>query len=363
MAEIRTVNLTKVYGSLRAVDNLTYTFHDGKVTCLLGPSGCGKTTLLRMIAGLEFITSGKIYFGNKEVTPLPTSARNIGMVFQYPVVYRGLTVEENIALPLIKEKLEKKDIDERVDEAIKLLAIEDVRKKEAWALPSVLRQKVAVAREVARRPDIILFDEPLTNVDASSKALFKRSFKELTQKLNQTIIYVTHDQTEAMTFGDYIALMDKGKIVQYDSPRVLYGQPKEVFGGWFLGNPGMNFFEPKVEQLGNKYKITTDIFEKDIVTDLPDSAKKKMSFGIRPEHIMVRNEPIGEHSIKVKLKQKWITVGGQYLLTAQVGDIILRIKALPEIGRDIRDEFFCYIPMDKVFAYDSEGINFKLNLN
>ena len=359
MAEIRIVNLLKTFGDLHAVDNLNYTFVDGKVTCLLGPSGCGKTTLLRMIGGLETITSGEIYFGDKEITSLSTRDRNIGMVFQYPVVYKGLSVQDNIALPLKKAKLDKADIEERVDEALKLLDIEDIRKRDAWTLSGVLRQKVSVAREVARRPDIILFDEPLTNVDASSKTQFKRSFKELTQKLQQTIVYVTHDQAEAMTLGDYIALMQKGKVVQYADPRELYNHPREVFGGWFLGNPGMNFFKPEIKEAEGKTAVDFKFFKEPVLTEKKPDELKNLQIGVRPEHIAVSVEP-KEGAVKATLKQKWITVGGQYLLTAAIGEDTFRIKVPAAIGEQVKDEFYCTVARDRLMTYDKDGVRFEL---
>ena len=360
MAEIKIVNLLKAFGSLHAVDNLNYTFADGKVTCLLGPSGCGKTTLLRLIAGLETLTAGTIFFGDKEVAALPTSERNIGMVFQYPVVYKGLSTEKNIALPLVKQKqLSESEIKQRVDEAIALLDIEDIRKKEASSLTSVLRQKISVAREVARRPDIILFDEPLTNVDANSKTQFKRSFKELTQHLKQTIVYVTHDQTEAMTFADYIALMKDGKIVQYDAPRELYNHPSDQFGGWFLGNPGMNFFPSRAEEGADGYTITSPLLPAPLKAPKSEKLAGGISLGIRPEHIRVNTVQSGA-AVKVELKQKWIAVGGQYLLTAQLQDERFRVKVEPEIGRRINGDFYCEFPMERVMLYDSDGVRFTI---
>ncbi len=355
MAEIRIVDLLKQFGTLNAVDNLNYTFADGKVTCLLGPSGCGKTTLLRLIAGLETLTSGTIFFGDMEVAALPTNKRNIGMVFQYPVVYKGLTAEKNIALPLVKQKqLSESEIKERVDEAIALLDIEDIRKKEASGLTSVLRQKISVAREVARRPDIILFDEPLTNVDANSKTQFKRSFKELTQKLSQTIVYVTHDQTEAMTFADYIALMKDGKIVQYEAPRELYNHPADQFGGWFLGNPGMNFFTPHVKEDADGVTITSPLLAQPLRAPRDEKLSGNVTLGIRPEHIRVAKNG-DANAVKATLKQKWIAVGGQYLLTAQIDDNVFRIKVEPETGGSINGDFYCTFPFDRIMLYGADG--------
>lgn len=363
MAKIRIVNLLKKFGELRAVDDLNYTFEDGKVTCLLGPSGCGKTTLLRLIAGLTPITSGKIYFDDQEITGLSTRQRNMGMVFQYPVTYRGLTTEQNIALPLKKQNLPEKEITERVNESCALLDLDAIRKKEAWALPGVLRQKIAVAREVARRPDIILFDEPLTNVDAHSKTQFKRSFKELTQKLKQTIIYVTHDQTEAMTFGDYIALMNNGKIVQYDSPRELYNHPREVFGGWFLGNPGMFFFTPDLVDVKGKRMISLPFTSPLIEVDCPDHELENMRIGIRPEHVIASPNQVFEAEAYAELVSKWIVTGGQYLLTAQIGDVAFRVKVLPQTGIDINGGFYCGVHPEHVMVYDKAGIKMETKVS
>lgn len=355
MAEIRTQNLLKKFGTLHAVDDLNYTFVDGKVTCLLGPSGCGKTTLLRMIGGLETVTSGSIFFDDRDITSLPTNQRNIGMVFQYAVVYRGLSVEENIALPLKRDKVEPDLITERVEEALDLLDLSSVRRREAWRLPSVTRQKIAVARQIARRPDIILFDEPLTNLDANAKTQFKRSFKAITQQLNQTIVYVTHDQTEAMTLGDHIALMKDGKIVQYDEPRSLYNYPQEVFGGWFLGNPGMNFFSARIEREGNSTHIVTPLLPEPMLIQDLDTDENEVILGIRPEHIMVSNEPMGEGSILLELQQKWIVVGGQYLLTATVDNQKLRVKVTPEMGECVSERFFCSFPRHNLIIFNKDG--------
>jgi len=355
MAEIKLVNLSKRFGKVRAVDDLSYTFPDGQVTCLLGPSGCGKTTLLRLIGGLETITDGTIYFGDQEVSSISTSNRNIGMVFQYPVVYKGLSTEKNIALPLKNEKkLSKDEIKERVDEAIALLSLEKYRHMEASKLSGVLRQQISVAREVARRPDIILFDEPLTNLDANSKTHFKLAFKKLTQKLKQTIVYVTHDQTEAMTFADHISLMKDGKIVQYNEPRELYNHPSSSFGGWFLGNPGMNFFTPSVEKTADGFSVSSPILPEPIRLEKDKDVSESMSLGIRPEHIRVVPDN-SNGALKVSLSHKWIAIGGQYLLTAQIGDNIFKVKVKPEMGQSIDGEFYCEFPSEKIFMYDAQG--------
>ena len=332
MSGIRTEALTKMFGSLAAVDDLTFDFVDGKVTCLLGPSGCGKTTLLRMIAGLETPTAGRIFFGNKEVSDLSARERNIGMVFQYPVVYRGMTVAENIAVPLKAARMDTKTLSLRTDEALGLLGLRDRRDIPVDQLNGVERQKVAVARQVARKPSIILFDEPMTNVDSASKLAFKRSFKILTQEINQTIVYVTHDQTEAMTLADRIALMEEGRIAQYDDPGTIYNAPQDTFAGWFLGNPGMTFLPARIERSSQNYSALL----RDVNLRLPIKGGvregQKVTVGIRPERIDVFSSP-RDGAVRVGLRRGSVTTGGQILLELDANGF--RFKA--KVGSDLRD--------------------------
>ncbi|MFZ9360594.1 MAG: ABC transporter ATP-binding protein, partial [Candidatus Nanopelagicales bacterium] len=259
MYDIRLENVTKKFGDFTAVNDINFTIPKSSVTVLLGPSGCGKTTLMRMIAGLENPTQGKIFFGEHDVTNVPTRRRNIGMVFQYPVIYRNTSVRKNLELPLLSEKLSKQELDKRVDEVAEILGLTDVLKKFVEELDNGTRQKIAVGREVARQPRIILFDEPITNIDLTSKLELKRSLKELFGRLQQTIIYVTHDQTEAMTLADQIALMQDGVITQSDSPKEIYENPASQFAGWFLGNPGMNFVPPQFISVSGS-KVSSKMF-------------------------------------------------------------------------------------------------------
>jgi len=282
MYDIRLENVTKKFGDFTAVDNITFTIPKSSVTVLLGPSGCGKTTLMRMIAGLETPTSGKVFFGEHEVTNVPTRRRNIGMVFQYPVIYRGTSVRKNLELPLLSEKLSKAELDKRIEEVAEILDLTSVLKRQVEELDNGTRQKIAVGREVARQPRIILFDEPITNIDLTSKLELKRSMKELFGRLQQTIVYVTHDQTEAMTLADQIALMQDGVITQSDSPKEIYEKPNSQFAGWFLGNPGMNFVPPEFIKVSGS-KITSPLFTQTI--DLGSKASSVDTFGVRAEGI------------------------------------------------------------------------------
>ncbi|MFM7171511.1 MAG: ABC transporter ATP-binding protein [Caldilinea sp.] len=352
MLDIRVDNLRKQFGSVVAVDDLTLTFPAGTTTCLLGPSGCGKTTLMRMIAGLELPTQGEIFFGTQRVTHLSTYARKIGMVFQYPVVYRGSNVRANIELPLRAEKLSPAERTRRTEEVLDLLEMRHAADADIEELDNGTRQKVAVARAVARQPQIILFDEPITNVDISSKLQLKRALKELVTRLNQTILYVTHDQTEAMTLADQIALMKDGRIVQYAAPRELYDHPNDVFGGWFLGNPGMNFIEEFAQPAPSAEIIRSPLFAQPVRLSTPSSSR--LTLGIRPEH--VRIFPAAQpDTVPARVTNRAIVVGGQYLVTLLVGPFSLKAKVAPEIGHTLAEEVWAQLPFDRITLFGTDG--------
>ncbi len=351
MAEIRLENLQKVFkmkeAEVTAVRDLTLSFPTSTVTCLLGPSGCGKTTLMRLIAGLETPSSGDIYLGDERVTDLSPSQRNIGMVFQYPVVYRGIDVFSNIELPLKEVKgLSKKERKERVEGVLAGLELSAHAYKNVDTLDNGTLQKVSVARAVARRPKIILFDEPITNVDADSKVQLKTALKNLTKQHNQTIVYVTHDQTEAMTLADDIALMRDGEIVQRGSPEEVYERPNERFGGWFLGNPGMNFVPHRVEN----GRLHAPLFGKAIRAEI---AEREVFVGVRPERVRVLSRPQPD-AVKAKVTHRAIVIGGQHLLTLQVNGQKLKAKVLPSevvTGQEV----WVHVPPESVMLFDQNG--------
>jgi len=353
MSDIRIEKLRKEYGQTVAVNDVTITFPSGSVTCLLGPSGCGKTTLLRMIAGLEDVTSGEIYFGDQKVTDLAPSKRNIGMVFQYPVVYRGITVYENIELPLLQEKLSDQERRKRVMDVVETLGLQSSINKDITKLDNGTRQKVAVARTVARQPQIILFDEPITNVDVASKDQLKQALKDLTRMLKQTIVYVTHDQTEAMTLADQIALMKDGVVVQRDAPRSLYNQPNDVFGGWFLGNPGMNFFDLSAKANGHGTEIQTGLFSRPLMIEGLEK-DSNIKLGIRPEQVKVSGKK-NDRMVQGTILRKSIVVGGQYLVTIKSCDQTFKAKVEPETGYALKDEVWFEIPLKAIIIFGPDG--------
>lgn len=328
MTEIVINNVTKRFGKFTAIDAMSAVFADGEVTCLLGPSGCGKTTLMRMIAGLEKPTSGSILFGKRDVTGLPARKRNVGMVFQYPVMYQPLSVEENIALPLEQDKsLSSRERQKRIDEVLDVLDMRDRRKLFIGDLDAGSRQKVAVGRAVARGSDILLFDEPTTNVEVQSKLLLIRAFKLVTRRLKQTIIYVTHDQTEAMTLADRVALMRDGRILQYDTPSNLYEAPATVFAGWFLGNPGMNFLPARrtadaVDTPLARVPLPAD-------TSVPDTGE--FVVGVRPEHIRLSTAPIAGAAQGI-LRDINVTIAGRFVANVEIDGQKVKVKLDDDSG-------------------------------
>ena len=338
MPDIRLAGLSRRFGGITAVDDVSMTFPEGTVTCLLGPSGCGKTTLMRMIAGLETPSAGQILFGTRDVTRLPPRRRDVGMVFQYPVMYRPLSVQDNIALALRSEgKLSAAERRDRLEEVLAVLALGDCRHQHIGDLDSGTRQKVAVGRAIARSCDVILFDEPTTNVEVNAKLQLIRAFKQFRQRFRQTIVYVTHDQTEAMTLADQIALMQDGRISQCTAPRALYEQPDTEFGGWFLGSPGMNFLAPAGEHDG---ALFFDALPAPIACPAGGSGALRM--GIRPEYVGVL--PSGP--VRARVLRRSITIGGQWLLTLAVGDTRLKAKLPADQVHRIADEVAIEIPLE-----------------
>ena len=346
MPDIHLERLTRRFGANAAVDDVSMVFAEGSVTCLLGPSGCGKTTLMRMIAGLETPSSGRIRFGERDVTRQPARARGVAMVFQYPVMYRTLTVAQNIALPLRRDRtLSASERARRVDEVLDVLDLSAQRGSRIGSLDMGARQKVAVGRAIARRCDLVLFDEPTTNVEVHAKLALIRAFKEFRRRMRQTIVYVTHDQTEAMTLADQIALMQAGVLSQCAAPRALYDRPDSEFGGWFLGSPGMNFLEPVGEPRAHVAFIG---LAAPVVT--PSGGGARLRAGIRPEHVRVFSGP-GPGRVEARVTGDCITIGGQHLLTLAIGPAAIKAKVPARAGLAVGDLAFVECPLDRVMLF------------
>nr|CCE69564.1 TPA: sugar transport atp-binding protein [Pyrococcus abyssi GE5] len=247
MVRIRLENIVKKFGNFIALDNINLEIKDGEFMALLGPSGSGKSTLLYTVAGIYKPTSGRIYFDERDVTELPPKDRNIGLVFQNWALYPHMTVYKNIAFPLELRKAPKDEIDEKVRKVAKMLHIEKLLDRYPWQLSGGQQQRVAIARALVKEPEVLLLDEPLSNLDALLRLEVRAELKRLQKELGITTIYVTHDQAEALAMADRIAVIREGKILQVGTPDEVYYKPMYKFVGGFLGNPPMNFVEARVE--------------------------------------------------------------------------------------------------------------------
>ncbi len=249
MAEVTFEDVAKIYADgTRAVDDINLEIRDGEFMVLVGPSGCGKTTALRMVAGLEDISEGTLRIGERIVNYVPSRDRDIAMVFQSYALYPHLSVYDNIAFGLKLKKMPKEEVDTRVHDAARLLGLEEYLKRKPKALSGGQRQRVAMGRAIVRQPAAFLMDEPLSNLDAKLRVQMRAEISKLQGDLGVTTIYVTHDQVEAMTMGDRVAVMRKGELQQVDEPQVLYDRPLNLFVGGFIGSPAMNMLDAKIER-------------------------------------------------------------------------------------------------------------------
>jgi len=291
VANVKLDNIKKEYeGGVVAVKGVSVEIQDKEFVVLVGPSGCGKSTTLRMIAGLEDISSGTLTIDQKVMNDVPPKDRDIAMVFQNYALYPHMSVYENMAFGLKLRKFPKEEIDKRVRDAAKILSIEEYLDRKPKALSGGQRQRVAVGRAIVRKPKVFLFDEPLSNLDAKMRVQMRTEISKLHQRLDATMIYVTHDQTEAMTMGDRIVVMKDGNVMQIDTPLNLYNNPTNKFVAGFIGSPSMNFVEGSiVKETGMKFfekgtQLSVDI-SKEKQKLLTEYIGKELWLGIRPEHI------------------------------------------------------------------------------
>jgi multiple sugar transport system ATP-binding protein len=289
MASVTYQNVYKKFGDVAAVDNLNIHVDDKEFLVLVGPSGCGKTTALRLLAGLEEITSGEIKIGDRVVNDVAPKDRDIAMVFQSYALYPHLSIYDNMAFGLKLRKTPKEEIKRRVGEAAEILGIQDLLNRKPRQLSGGQRQRVAVGRAIVREPKVFLFDEPLSNLDAKLRVAMRAEISKLHQRLQTTFIYVTHDQLEAMTMATRIVVINKGRLQQVDTPQNLYDNPTNLFVAGFIGSPAMNFFPAKLVKEDGKLCVDTGDFTVAIPAKKAQPyqahAGKNVIFGIRPENI------------------------------------------------------------------------------
>ncbi len=332
MAEIRLEQVRKTFGRVVAVRDVDLTIEDGEFLVLLGPSGCGKTTTLRCIAGLERANSGRIFIGRRDVTGLPPARRGIAMVFQSYAVFPHMTVAQNIGFGLRMRHVPRRQIQKEVEDAAGLLRIDELLQRYPAQLSGGQRQRVAVARAIVMKPQVLLMDEPLSNLDALLRLQMRAELKRLHREIGTTTVYVTHDQVEALSLGDRIAVMMDGAIVQLDHPSVVYDKPASTFVAGFIGTPPMNFLEAtiaaQVEAL--------DLVVGDLTLPVPalwrsqleERAGETAIVGIRAENITVHQEPAPQSLTATVLVSE--PLGSQQLLTVQVGQDVLKVATAPE---------------------------------
>jgi multiple sugar transport system ATP-binding protein len=308
MSEIKIVNLRKQFGDFVAVEDSSFTVQEGEFLALLGPSGCGKTTTLRMIAGLELPTSGKIYLDGEDVTFNRASARDIAFVFQLFALYPHMNVRRNIGFPLLSQGVPKAEVRARVEETAKLLRIDHILDRSVSGLAGGDRQRVALGRAIIRRPKCFLMDEPLGTLDAEFREVMVHELRELHNRIHATTVYVTHDQHEAMAMADKIAVMNHGVIEQFGTPQEIYNRPASMYVADFIGSPPMNFMRFHSGLKRGTRSIFLDGVEVAVPEVGEDVAPGEMALGVRPEHIRLSDRsPI-----------RGAVYGSEYLGTNQV---------------------------------------------
>lgn len=316
MASITLSNIKKTYeDGVTVIDNLNLKIKDKEFIILVGPSGCGKSTTLRMIAGLEEITDGDLLIGDKKVNNVSPKDRDIAMVFQSYALYPHMSVYKNMAFGLQNRKVPKDEIDKKVKAAAKMLDIESYLHRKPRALSGGQRQRVALGRAMVREPSVFLLDEPLSNLDAKLRTEMRSRISMLHKELQTTFVYVTHDQTEAMTMADRIVVMKDGVIQQFDTPQMLYNHPQNVFVAGFIGSPQMNFIDCKIKKKSNEYYAVFDYYDIKLPNRMNDYLlmydNKDVVLGIRPEDMIITNDK--ENSVELKVDIAEMTGANYYL--------------------------------------------------
>jgi len=361
MAQISLRDVSKVYkGGVKAVDKVNLGIENKEFMVLVGPSGCGKSTTLRMIAGLEEISEGKIWIGDRLVNDVPAKDRDIAMVFQNYALYPHMSVFENMAFGLKLRRYPKHEIHRRVNEATEILGIKHLMDRKPRQLSGGERQRVALGRAIVRKPMVFLFDEPLSNLDAKMRVVMRTEIRKLRMRLQTTFIYVTHDQTEAMTLGDRIVVMKDGKVQQCTDPMTIYDKPANKFVASFIGSPPINLMEGRIIKIERRYYFDEGKFRVKLVEEMHKVIEpyegKEIIFGVRPEDIYDKlfvSEASPENTVRAACEVVEPMGSEVYLyLNSGKNMFIARVGAhnRPEVNRDMD----LVIDMSKVHFFDRE---------
>jgi multiple sugar transport system ATP-binding protein len=362
VARVVLERVVKKFGAVNAVDNLTLEIVDREFVTLVGPSGCGKTTTLRMIAGLEKVTAGQIYFDGEPVGHLPADHRDIAMVFQSYALYPHMNVYDNIGFALRMMRIPRPEIDRRVNWAADMLGISDLLRRKPRELSGGQRQRVALGRSVVREPACFLLDEPLSNLDAKLRVTMRGELKRLHLELKRTFIYVTHDQAEALTMSDRIAVMNFGQLQQYGSPDEVYNRPRNTFVAGFMGSPPMNLILGEIASNDGTARFMAPGLDQPLAGQLADSARAARGrgayLGIRPESIVVRGDSVDAPP----RGGSWIAapvyiqepLGSDQFLTLEIGGTHVKARTGPDLAVRAGDRVEVAFDPTKLHLFDAE---------
>jgi len=349
---VRFEKVTKLFGGSVVVDHLDLTVDDGEFVVLLGPSGCGKTTTLRMLAGLEDATSGDIFIEGERVNDVPTRHRDVAMVFQNYALYPHMSIAGNIAYPLRVRKLAQDEIGRRVKQVAALLEIGSLLDRRPRELSGGERQRVALARAIIREPRVYLMDEPLSNLDARLRVQMRGELKRLQHELGTTTIYVTHDQAEAMTLAHRVAIMRAGKLQQFDTPMNIYNRPANRFVAEFVGNPGMNFLEGRVDR-GSRMFVADGVSLALSGRQLDRiGGRDRAVFGVRPEHVSI--VPVGQDGSVEAAIHVTEVMGNETIVFLRIGGEKIIARASADLRAEIDSRVFVKIDTERADFFDPE---------
>jgi multiple sugar transport system ATP-binding protein len=360
MAQVQFIDVKKVYdGGVVAARDINLTIEDKELLVLVGPSGCGKSTVLRMVAGLEEASEGRILFDDLVVNHMSPKKRNVAMVFQSYALYPHMSVFDNLAFSLKLAKLPKTEIKKRVQETAEILGIDKLLKRKPKALSGGQRQRVALGRAIVRNPSVFLFDEPLSNLDAKMRVQMRTEIRKLNLRIQTTMLYVTHDQVEAMTLGDRLAVMNEGLILQVGTPLELYNHPSDRFVAAFIGSPAMNFVEGNVTgdaSLQLKTPFTTIPLPGKFNNALSENASRKLTLGIRPENVftLLPDDNGGERFHKVDgIVEVVEPLGNEIIFHINCGDQVLVARERSDKEGSPGDAIDVYLDLDSIHLFDA----------
>jgi len=360
MKTLKIEELSKNFGSTEVLKKINLEIDEGNFLVLLGPSGCGKSTLLNIIAGLETINEGNVFIDDYNVSKVEPKDRNIAMVFQSYALYPSMNVRENMIFGLKQAKVSKEKIEEQLEKVSKFLQVDSLLERKPSQLSGGQRQRVAIGRALVREPRIFLFDEPLSNLDAKLRVEMRREIKKLHQQLKTTVVYVTHDQTEAMSLGTKIAIMNHGVIQQNDTPENIYNKPSNTFVADFIGSPSMNLIKGKLKQSSSKILFTAEGANFDIPINSYDFENtsqldnKEVYFGIRPEHIYFKKSNDDDYEVNL-IADLSEYIGHEQIMTFNFANQELLAKFPSTIKIELNKETKLYFDLTQISLFDANS--------